>query len=154
MDNASKALIMAGGILISVMVIGIAMYILSSARGVAYDANKEAEQSAVESFNRYYQSFGPSGCKISGIDVVNIYRKAVDDIHRLDSIHTIDLSGVSDDVLTEIGIKKHSDVKPDEGCCELDADSAASFTKQYTYKYVKEKLNDVEGYIISISITK
>ncbi len=57
MDNASKALIIAGGILIGVMVISVAFYVLTTARGFARTANDEAEASAIQSFNKFYLSF-------------------------------------------------------------------------------------------------
>ena len=40
MDNASKALIMAGGILIAVLVISVSIYVITSARGVAKISNE------------------------------------------------------------------------------------------------------------------
>ena len=77
MENASKALIMAGGVLLAILVISIALYILASARGLASSINEKNELSAIESFNRYYESFGS---KIMGIDVVNIANKVENDI--------------------------------------------------------------------------
>ncbi|MBQ9314343.1 MAG: hypothetical protein IJ220_04995 [Clostridia bacterium] len=87
MDNASKALIMAGGFLIGVMIISVSMYILATARGMAKDSNEQIERSAAESFNRYYQSFDST---ISGIDALNIYNKVQDDNWRYDVQRTSD----------------------------------------------------------------
>lgn len=92
MDNASKALIMAGGVLIAVMIIGVSMYILASARGIAYTANEAAEENARESFNRYYQSFA-NDSEILGIDFLNLCSKAEDDSKRSASIHEVSFSG-------------------------------------------------------------
>ena len=86
MDNAAKALIMAGGVFIAVMIVGLAIYILNGARGFASAANDQAELSAIESFNRYYQSFDST---ITGIDALNIYNKAIDDSTRANHTHTV-----------------------------------------------------------------
>lgn len=76
MDNVSKALIMAGGVFIAIMIVGVSMYLLSSARGIAKVSNDKVEASAIESFNRYYTTFKNP---ITGIDVVNIVNKVKND---------------------------------------------------------------------------
>lgn len=76
MDNASKALIMAGGVLIAIMIIGVSMYILTSARDFASSANTQATLYAVQTFNKFYLSFSN---KITGLDVLNINNKVKDD---------------------------------------------------------------------------
>lgn len=131
MDNASKALIMAGGILITVLVIGVAMYVLASARGVASNSNKEMQASAAESFNRYYESFDSN---IKGIDALNIYHKVQDDNNRYTSIRTIAISADTAALNRMDG-----------------ADGVANgMTDNYSYSYVK----DSEGYICQITLTK
>ena len=90
MDNASKALIMAGGILIAVLVMSVSIYIITTARGVAKISNAKLEANAVQSFNRFYVAYGNgSGDYITGIDAINIYRKAVDDKERESSFKPI-----------------------------------------------------------------
>ena len=79
MDNASKALILAGGILISVMIISVAMYVLTNARGFSSSADSQARIYAVQAFNRYYQSFINDNGNIYGIDVLNVYNRSIDD---------------------------------------------------------------------------
>lgn len=136
MENASKALLLAGGILISVMVIGISMFILSSARSVAYNANKEAEESAIESFNRYYQSFGDSGCEISGIDYLNIYNKVIDQNERAKTSTSI----------REIAITH------DGSLANLQSEAGVVFMQpSYKYKLIYSK--DPLGYINSIDLS-
>ena len=57
MDNASKALIFAGGILIAVLVISVSIYVITTARGVASASNEKVEANAVQSYNRFYLSY-------------------------------------------------------------------------------------------------
>lgn len=130
MDNASKALIMAGGVLIAIMIIGVSMYILAGARGFAEASNTQAELSAVESFNRYYQSFDS---KILGIDVLNIYNKAEDDTKRANSMHPVSV------------------VVP-EGLIQglRDPTGSGLFLEDYSYSITGY---DSDGYITNIVIT-
>lgn len=131
MDNASKALIMAGGILITVLVIGVAMYVLASARGVAHTANEEMQASAAESFNRYYESFGEN---IKGIDALNIYNKALDDNTRYTSVRYI-----------EITVDKDA----------MDAmEGADGVTNGMTDDYHLSYSKDSDGYISEITLKK
>lgn len=129
MDNASKALIMAGGILIAVMIIGVAMYMLTSARGYAKASNTQAELSAVESFNRYYDSFGDT---ILGIDVLNIYNKAVDDTERDNAMHPVKVD-VSSTLIKQLE----------------DATGSEVMLNKYSYRITGR---DSDGYITSITI--
>ena len=69
MDNASKAILMAGGVLIAIALISVAVYAFNS--------------SQIQSFNRFYQEYrtssGTSVSIIKCIDAVNILNRAVDD---------------------------------------------------------------------------
>jgi hypothetical protein len=81
MDNASKALLMAGGILISIAIIGIATYLFASARGAIGETAKAIEIEEVLNFNRFYSSYSSN---IRGIDAVNIKNKVIDNNSRED----------------------------------------------------------------------
>lgn len=129
MDNASKALIMAGGILIAVMIVSLSMYLLAGARGFASASNDQAELSAIESFNRYYLSFDST---ILGIDVLNIYNKAIDDSTRTNHMHEVNVS-VPSGVITLLN----------------GVDGSTYMNVPYSYSYGF----DSDGYINSITIT-
>ena len=75
MDNASKALIMAGGILIAILVISLSVYMLTTARGVADASERRITASQIESFNRFFISYPD---EITGLDVYNIIGKIED----------------------------------------------------------------------------
>lgn len=134
MENASKALIMAGGLLIVVMIISIAMYVLTSARGIASDSNKQIEANAQASYNRFYESYSS---QITGIDVLNIYNKVQDDNTRHTSIRKVNIT-ITPSTAGEIG--------------KLTAANGVSFMDDpYTYEC---KDNDGDGYIDTITISK
>lgn len=57
MDNASKALIMAGAILIAVAIVGIGIYIFSSANSMTDDALSQIDALTVTSINSQLQQY-------------------------------------------------------------------------------------------------
>lgn len=144
MDNASKALIMAGGILIAVLVISVSLYVITSARGVAKISNERIEENAVQSFNRFYAAYTSDGTKVEimGIDAVNIYRKALDDSQREDgALHTIDASRIPD----SIKIASREIDNPQDS----DGEASKIFMNKYFFSYT----TDVDGYVSTISIS-
>lgn len=90
MENASKALIIAGGILITVMVITLCMYLFTSARGVADASEKRLQVSQIEGFNRFFVNY-PN--EITGLDVYNIIGKCEDINNTASSLGTVTWSG-------------------------------------------------------------
>ena len=57
MDNASKALIMAGAILIAVAIVGIGIYIFSSSNALTNDAVNRIDTVAVQMFNNTFTQY-------------------------------------------------------------------------------------------------
>ena len=78
MGNASKALIMAGGVLITILIISLSLYMLTAARGAADASEKMVTASQVEAFNRFFVNY-PN--EVTGLDVYNIIGK-IDDIRN------------------------------------------------------------------------
>lgn len=76
MENASKAVIMAGGVLIAVAVISLALYAYGNFKGYMTSTEQTLTAEQIQSFNRFYESFPDT---IRGIDVINIINKAKDD---------------------------------------------------------------------------
>ena len=82
MENASKALLMAGGVMIAMAIIGIAVAAFSHATGFAKENENAMSTSQIESFNRFYTAYltshaGPN--KVRCIDAINILNRAVED---------------------------------------------------------------------------
>jgi len=66
MDNASKALIMAGAILISVAIVGIGIYIFTSASTMTNGAIDQMSSIEVQTFNSRFFSYATDNTTISG----------------------------------------------------------------------------------------
>lgn len=135
MDNVSKALIIAGGILLAILIISVALYLFAGIRGFASAQNTNAEVSAVESFNRYYQSFDS---KITGIDVVNICNKVVNDQKNGHDINCSAIGNLYNNLNNQVeDAIKNGTEKPDLK------------SKKYSFSISKY---DADGYITYISI--
>lgn len=57
MENASKALIIAGAILISILLIGVGMFIFQAANKPITDAGGQMDEMAKQMFNRKFESY-------------------------------------------------------------------------------------------------
>lgn len=61
MENASKALLIAGSVLIVILLIGVGMIIFNSVLGIRDQATNEADSMAIQSFNEGFATYeGPS----------------------------------------------------------------------------------------------
>lgn len=74
MDSASKAIIIAGGILIGVLVISISMAMLTSFREIYTDSMDAFDMQEITRFNSFFVQYG-NGSTIKGYDVYNIIGK-------------------------------------------------------------------------------
>ena len=79
MENASKAVIMAGGVLIAVAIISIALYAYTNFRGYAESQEEMLTATQIANFNRFYEAYREGTDTIRGVDVINIINKAKDD---------------------------------------------------------------------------
>ncbi len=83
MDNAAKALVIAGGLLIGMLIITLSMYLYTSFQD-AYSASMRIHDSVeIEAFNTYFTKFGytkdgSSTIYVSGADAYNILSRAYD----------------------------------------------------------------------------
>ena len=73
MDNASKALVMVGAILISVMLISLGVFLFTYARDNAESTTRMMDATMVSSFNEQFLSF--CGDNIKGSSVVSLLSK-------------------------------------------------------------------------------
>ncbi len=99
MDNASRALIMAGGMLIAIAIISTALYAVTKGRGYANASEELLNASQIQSFNRFYtayNSIGASPKEIDCIDGINILNRALDD--ELDDDNVIENSSKITDI--------------------------------------------------------
>ena len=97
MDNASKALIMAGAVLIALLIMTLFMYALNVFRDYSEDMSTLTGTTQQESFNRYFVYATILNQRIRGYDAYNVMGKALDMNQNLDSRNQIRvvLNGVS-----------------------------------------------------------
>lgn len=75
MENASKALMIAGAVLITLLVLGIAMYFFTQFREFPKEQEAAIEREQIAKFNQEYESYNKQ--KMYGVDVVTILNKAI-----------------------------------------------------------------------------
>lgn len=133
MDSASKAIILAGGILIGVLIISISMYMLTAFRGVYEGSMNEFEAQQIASFNSYFTQFGST---IKGYDAYNIIGKINEVNTNPDSDYFIHFS--SNDIVKQDDIINRNDTFY----------YTETFLEDFTYSYEF----DLDGVIYRIKI--
>lgn len=128
MENASKAIIMAGGVLIAVAIISLALYAYATYRDYANSSEQILSTSQIVSFNRYYESFDTTS-NIRGIDALNIYKRAMDEHEKDDSFQVI--------------------CSPSDMISSIENDSSKFLNMNYTVDYSY----DSKGKICKVEIT-
>ena len=130
MENASKALIIAGAILLSILIIGLGVFIYNGAAKASDSVDMSSQE--IKAYNEPYTTYG--GEKVSGskamslCDDVRTHNLSVraDDISKLILITNEDLSGAGKDSYSSNDLK------------EADANTPTSIKKDlrsgYTYK--------------------
>ena len=100
MENASKALIIAGAILLSILIIGIGMYIYNQAANVMGNVNMDSQE--IQAFNQQFEQYKGS---INGSRARNLVsllasnaRQYSDDDSRQPYVGFDDNSGGADDL--------------------------------------------------------
>jgi len=73
MENASKALVIAGAVLVAILLIAFGMIMINSARTPIDEAAGQGEQQAIEIFNAQFASF--AGNQVTGSSVRSLYSK-------------------------------------------------------------------------------
>ena len=93
MDNAAKALLIAGGILIGMLIISVSMYLLTSFRDFYYQNTTVLNSYQINAFNTDFTKYGPqNGVEISGADAYNIMSK----VSEVNSTHDFIIYQIDD----------------------------------------------------------
>lgn len=81
MENASKALLMAGGTLLAILILTVLIYTLNASNTLAQaqDEKKLAQQTSA--FNKEYEAYEKS--RMYGTDIITVVNKAIDYNQRL-----------------------------------------------------------------------
>ena len=98
MENASKALLIAGAILICILLIAIGMYIYNSAQGTIQTAAGQMGQQEKEMYNAMIRKYLGNSKKGSDVkqmieDIINQNNQYVNESGKFISIHTVGLDG-------------------------------------------------------------
>ncbi len=88
MENASKALIIAGAILLSILIIGIGMFIYNQAQEQINSSAGQMSQEEVRVFNAQFQSY--AGNRISGSQVKQLLTKLATNATKFDQPNSKD----------------------------------------------------------------
>ncbi len=91
MENASKALIMAGGILIALLILALLVYGYSNIRNLSARELTEKEIEQLTIFNKEYESYNRK--LLRGVDVISVINKAIDNNKKYenDKYYTINI---------------------------------------------------------------
>lgn len=142
MENASKALIMAGAVFIAVMLISLFIYVFSAIGNFNSQTQAQQYSNQVIAANRFFVesaydiNSSVGGVQIMGYDAYNIIRKALDINDDPDAAVTIDIIAPS-----YTTFDRDSD-------SILDETERANMKKEYNYSYSM----DSEGYVNKIII--
>lgn len=109
MENASKALIMAGSILLTIMVVGMLIYFLSQYRQFP-QAQTEAERLAqVSKFNMEYESYDKK--EMYGTEVATVVNKVIDNNKKYADQRTGELKKGESNHYIDVEITVNSDIQ-------------------------------------------
>lgn len=82
MENASKALLMAGGVLIAILILTLIIYMGTTIRGLAKSQDNKALAEQTAEFNAQYEAYNKT--VMYGTDVITVVNKAIDYNSRTD----------------------------------------------------------------------
>lgn len=83
MENASKALLIAGGILLAMMILALLVYVGTSMSDMEGAQNRKREAQQLENFNKTYEAYNKT--RMYGTDVITVVNKAIDYNTKLDT---------------------------------------------------------------------
>lgn len=106
MDNASKALIMAGAILIAVMLVSLGVMLFSRAQDVAEDSVGTIDALGVDAYNNQFLQY--VGSDIRGTSILQLCSK-IEANNAVSTINTITISGIgtSAQLATNAVVRSH-----------------------------------------------
>lgn len=90
MENASKALLMAGGILIAILVIGVVIYMFNSSSFLFKSSEDIERAEQIEAFNREYEAYNRK--LMRGTDIISIINKVNSNNEKYEDIPEYQMS--------------------------------------------------------------
>lgn len=136
MENASKALLIAGAILIAILLIGIAMMVFGNINGITSIAGQQVDALEIQGFNRQFEQY--QGENVSGSNVKTL----INNINASNATYADDASKQIDSgsgsVITATGTSP----------------KVLSGTIGTNYRYKVSFGKDASGFINSVTITR
>lgn len=144
MENASKALIIAGAILLSILIIGIGVYIYNNAAGTIKKANMSSQE--IQQYNEPFETYG--GTNVSGTQAMAL----------CDAVKTHDLSNQQDltkqiEVTTNDYSTTTSAASEDKSFTATATTIKATLRSGFTYK-ITFAYDTTTGYVTKVGIVK
>ena len=103
MENASKALIMAGEILIGILIIGLLVYGYINISSFNKEKEGTIKTEQLATFNKEYESYNRK--LIRGVDVISVINKAIDNNKKYDNEKEYNIS-ISFELIEELAAYK------------------------------------------------
>ena len=148
MENASKALLIAGAILICILLIAIGMYIYNSAQGTIQTAAGQMGQQDKEMYNSMIKKYVGNSKKGSDVkqmieDIISQNSQYVNESGKFISIHALNISGfdTTTDPLESVG--KEANVYYDKNG---DNNQANIDNARTEYRKLKQKISAGRNY--------
>lgn len=144
MENASKALIIAGAILISILIIGLGVFIYNKAKG-AMDDSIGLDEQKISSVNQKFEAYEGT---VSGSDVralIDLVRTNNNQFNK-DTGRQINIAAST----SVTGAKQGIAVNVDYSALKSAVETGANYTVKFTY-YTS---GSTQGYINGVSYTK
>lgn len=138
MENASKALLIAGAILIAILLIGIAMMVFGNINGITGMAGQQVDALEIQGFNRQFEQY--EGENVSGSNVKTLISNinASNATYADDTSKQIDAGTGSNNVVSSTGTSP----------------KVLSGTIGTNYRYKVTFGKDASGFINSVTITR
>lgn len=76
MENASKALLMAGGILLAILILSAFVFMFSSAKNFSASQDAKILEEQIKAFNSEYEAYNKT--VMYGVDVITVINKSID----------------------------------------------------------------------------
>lgn len=109
MENASKALLMAAGVLIGMLVISLAVYLFISFGSTSAEIHKQNEEQQIAQFNSQFVSYEEKSCTIYDVVTVanlatenNIYYELNKPTEGKDNYISVEIQGASSAGITTV----------------------------------------------------
>lgn len=81
MENASKALLMAGGILLAILILSAFVFMFSSVKNFSASQDAKALEDQIKAFNSEYEAYNKT--VMYGVDVITVINKSMDYNHKI-----------------------------------------------------------------------